>query len=352
MRTHAAVSPLFWTRGTGKRLRGNKSAQILAMYLMSAPSANMIGLFHLAIPTICHETGLTNKEVVAAFQVLGNEDFAHYDDEEELVWLPSGARTQIGESMSRRDKRFSQVERLVSSANGHRFALDFLRRYGEPFSIGNFDCDVEAGRCIEGASSQQEGASVRHGCPPDPDPDPVPASESSQGSEKLTLPDTSLKNCDRFCVTQTELFEQPNPEPVSAPQAAPKPKGRPRGPRKVKDAPDGSQDAAIATAHKTVVDHYFSEYERLRGVKPPFGGADGKAIKRLLDGVRGDADVACKAITGALTDPYRGPRETIRTISCDPAKWLGPARIPGSSGAPPKTQKQSNGGYSFEDRRI
>lgn len=76
-------------------------------------------------------------------------------------------------------------------------------------------------------------------------------------------------------------------------------------------------------AHATVVAFYFEVYERRRGTKPPFDGADGTAVSRLLGKVGGDADRACAAITGAFADDWTAQRTSIRAIASDPAKYLG-----------------------------
>ena len=44
MRDYAKIRPVFWTRGTGKKLRGDPEAQVVALYLMSAPLSHMTGL--------------------------------------------------------------------------------------------------------------------------------------------------------------------------------------------------------------------------------------------------------------------------------------------------------------------
>jgi hypothetical protein len=58
MRDFGKVNPQFWIGSTGKRLRGNPEAQLVALYLMTCPHANMIGVFHCPILYISHETGL------------------------------------------------------------------------------------------------------------------------------------------------------------------------------------------------------------------------------------------------------------------------------------------------------
>ena len=46
MRDYGKVSPGFWIGETGKALRGDMEAQIVALYLMTSPHATMTGVYH------------------------------------------------------------------------------------------------------------------------------------------------------------------------------------------------------------------------------------------------------------------------------------------------------------------
>ena len=59
MRDYAKVSPHFWVGKTGKQLKKNPEALVVAMYLMTNPHANMLGLYYMPQMFIAHETGLT-----------------------------------------------------------------------------------------------------------------------------------------------------------------------------------------------------------------------------------------------------------------------------------------------------
>ena len=59
MREYAKVAPAFWTGETGRHLRGDANAQRVAFYLMTCPSANMIGLYYLPLPVLAHEIGIS-----------------------------------------------------------------------------------------------------------------------------------------------------------------------------------------------------------------------------------------------------------------------------------------------------
>lgn len=153
MRNYSQVSPFFWTRGTGKRLRGNKAAQILAAYLMTCPAAKMSGIFYLPAVQMEHETGLSARELREALSVLATEDYAHYDAAEELVWVPTMAMWQVGRTMSRADKRRRGVLAEVQSHIRHRFAVDFYRRYQTAYDLEGLPVSNEdSGSPFEGAS--------------------------------------------------------------------------------------------------------------------------------------------------------------------------------------------------------
>lgn len=72
-------------------------------------------------------------------------------------------------------------------------------------------------------------------------------------------------------------------------------------------------------AHKQVADFYFAEFERSRGCKPVFGGAEGRAVGGLLEKLdgRGGADEACKRVRNAFAS-FRGASVTILAIAKDP----------------------------------
>ena len=135
MRDYARVAPTFWTKGSGKRLRGKPDAQLLGLYLLTCSSANMLGLYYLPLVTLCHETGLTVAEARAALAVTSDAGFAHYDEEAELVWLPNGAAYQIGEGLALGDKRRMGLVRAVKPYLGHRFAVAFFEKYAVPFHL-------------------------------------------------------------------------------------------------------------------------------------------------------------------------------------------------------------------------
>ncbi len=135
MKDYAKVSPQFWTRGSGKRLRGDPDAQVLAMYLVTCPFANMIGIYYAPFVAIAHETGLGPKQTALAMSRLESAGFATYDHEAEVVWVPNMASYQLGEEMSLRDNRHRGVLAEIQRVSGHRFVDLFLERYGTAYNL-------------------------------------------------------------------------------------------------------------------------------------------------------------------------------------------------------------------------
>ncbi|ASF48096.1 hypothetical protein [Methylovulum psychrotolerans] len=59
MRDYGKVSPKFWTGRTGKAIKAEgMEAVLVAMYLMTSPHADMLGVYYLPTVYIAHDTGL------------------------------------------------------------------------------------------------------------------------------------------------------------------------------------------------------------------------------------------------------------------------------------------------------
>lgn len=130
------ISPAFWTRGSGTRLRGDAEALAIAQYLLDCPGAAYIGLFYVALPTIAYHTGLAEDVIRAALGRIAKAGFAKYDEAAGLAWIPNAAELRIGAAMDPKDKRRGQVRRELAAIDPkHRFARDFLSRYGVGYGL-------------------------------------------------------------------------------------------------------------------------------------------------------------------------------------------------------------------------
>lgn len=103
------VSPKFWIGETGKALRGDPNAQLLALYLMTCPHANMIGVFHCPLLYMAHETGIPSEGASKALARLCEGGFCSYDEPTETVFVHRMAAFQVGESLKAEDNRVKSV---------------------------------------------------------------------------------------------------------------------------------------------------------------------------------------------------------------------------------------------------
>jgi hypothetical protein len=137
LRSYAKISPRFWTGESGRALRGKPNVQVVALYLMTAPGANMIGLFYLPLVLIVHETGLSETEVVGALDTLSRMDVAHYDRSQEIVWVPEMAKHQIAEQLKGKDRQSDGIAKELQPFVKHPFFVHFMKRYKDAFNLSD-----------------------------------------------------------------------------------------------------------------------------------------------------------------------------------------------------------------------
>ena len=138
MRDYGKVSPRFWTGCTGRAIRGKgMEAQVVALYLMTAPGASMWGIFYLPLPTIAHETGLPFEGASKGLRSLSEVGFAEYDSAHEVVWVREMAAHQVADTLSVKDLRHrSMLKELEKLAYSSVFA-GWVARYRVPFNVPN-----------------------------------------------------------------------------------------------------------------------------------------------------------------------------------------------------------------------
>ena len=135
MRSYAQIVPTFWTRGSGKKLRGKPYAQVLAIYFMTGPTANMIGLYYVPRITILNDTGIPESELEAALKAVADVQIAFYDPVDELVYVPECATYQVGQVLKPGDTKRKTILAILKIHGNHPFALQWLARYYEPYGF-------------------------------------------------------------------------------------------------------------------------------------------------------------------------------------------------------------------------
>lgn len=135
-RDYGKVRHRFWTGDTGKEIRAiGLEARVVATYLLTCGSSNMIGLYYLPATLLSHETGIPIEGALKALRSLSEAEFAHYDEASEVVFVPFMAREQIAEELSKDDKQRQGVIALLKEYKKSRFVADFVAIYKEAYCL-------------------------------------------------------------------------------------------------------------------------------------------------------------------------------------------------------------------------
>src|SRR5438445_9336065 len=136
MRGYAKISPQFWIGSTGRKLRkSGPEATLVALYLLSNPHANMLGLYYLPKIYIAHETGLGMEGASKGLQRAIEAGLCQYDEASEMVFIPAMARFQIAEQLEAKDNRCRWVQRAYDTLPENPFLASFYEKYAAAFHI-------------------------------------------------------------------------------------------------------------------------------------------------------------------------------------------------------------------------
>ena len=137
MRDYSKISPAFWTGKTGRAIRAlGPEAQVVAMYLLTSPHANMIGMYWLPVAYISADTGCPIEGASKALRSLIEAGFCRYCEETETVWVLEMAAYQIAESLKPGDKRVESIRKMLEESQAP-FAVEFFDKYGTAFCLKN-----------------------------------------------------------------------------------------------------------------------------------------------------------------------------------------------------------------------
>lgn len=136
MRDYSTISPRFWIGHTGKKIKAmGADATIVALYLMTSPHANMLGLYYLPKYYLSHETGLTFEGASKGLQCCIEAEFCTYDEASEVVWIFEMARLQLGERLKPTDKRVIGIQNIYDKLPENPFLPTFYDKYLGLFSM-------------------------------------------------------------------------------------------------------------------------------------------------------------------------------------------------------------------------
>jgi hypothetical protein len=149
MRGYAKISPQLWIGDTGRKLRdAGQEAMLVALYLLSNPHANMLGLYYLPTLFIAHETGLGSEGASKGLRRAIEAGFCTYDESSEMVFIPEMARYQIDDQLVPTDKRCAGIQREYDGLPNNPFLATFYEKYAKAFHLKT---GRDNGRPSEGA---------------------------------------------------------------------------------------------------------------------------------------------------------------------------------------------------------
>ena len=136
MREFAKVPPKFWFHSNERKKLGWQ-AQLVAIYLLTSPHANMIGVYYLPVNFIAHEIGITMEEAWKGLRGLIEAQFCSYDDHSEFVWVHEMGFTQICKQLKLADNRVKAIQEMYLELPDLPFLKDFYDKYANAFLLKN-----------------------------------------------------------------------------------------------------------------------------------------------------------------------------------------------------------------------
>jgi hypothetical protein len=129
------VAPSFWTGRTGRLLRGDSDAQLVAMYLLTGPHSTMTGVFHCPVAYIATDTGLPLEGASKGLRRLCEVSWCSFDEGIDLVWVHEMARFQVGTALKANDNRVVAVKKEFAALPKCLISHCFFLRYSDDFHL-------------------------------------------------------------------------------------------------------------------------------------------------------------------------------------------------------------------------
>jgi hypothetical protein len=131
---YRSVHATFWTGRTGRQVRASgPKCQVLALYVVTSPHANMIGLYYLPMAYICTDTGLCDKDARSALETLQGLNFLRYDHDSEWVWVCAAVTYQVGANAN----RVAGARALYDGSDNTLLKQAFWERYHDALDLGD-----------------------------------------------------------------------------------------------------------------------------------------------------------------------------------------------------------------------
>lgn len=195
MREYAKLAPTFWTGKTGRAIkRRGIEGVVVALYLVSSPHSNMLGLYYQPKLYLAEETGLTIEGACKGLADCIASGFCSYDEETKTVWVHEMAAWQVAEALAPADKRCKGIQKDYDALPDNPFLGQFFDRYAKAFNLtrrreyeGADEPEIEAPQQAPSKphrSQEQEQEQELFGAnappaaaPPSPPPEPMTAKD-------------------------------------------------------------------------------------------------------------------------------------------------------------------------------
>jgi hypothetical protein len=138
-REYGKVSAGLWTGERVPAFAGlSGTGKLVALYLVSSPHANMLGLYRLPLAYLAADTGLTRAESEDALKELTEAELVSYSVEQQFVWVRYFIPTQVltdATGLNANDKQSIHAQRVFDSLAGVPFRNDLLEAYGPSLNL-------------------------------------------------------------------------------------------------------------------------------------------------------------------------------------------------------------------------
>ena len=126
----------FWSERQVEAFRTcDLKTKMLAIYLMTSPFGNKLGLYYLPLDMMRHHTGLSLQAVKKALTELNRRRFCFYDYEYHFVWIFDFIHTQIKFPLTSKGFR-RHVDDLMRNTPSLPFLGTFFKRHPELIEFG------------------------------------------------------------------------------------------------------------------------------------------------------------------------------------------------------------------------
>lgn len=131
------IDDKFWTGVTGVQIRDcGKDAQLLALHLLTCPSANSLGLYNFTVEQAARLTSLTDIEVKAALDMLIGVGFCAYNNDSGMIFVRNMAAYQNGTSIKYNDNKIVNINAQIKALPANEpLVKKFIKIYQRIFFI-------------------------------------------------------------------------------------------------------------------------------------------------------------------------------------------------------------------------